>query len=81
MRPDRPQPLTRDEHAELGRELKQTRVKLSELAALVTEVYGTQNHAAFTFRKILDALDTLSEGMQAQADEDLRGEPVERFYT
>jgi hypothetical protein len=81
MRPDRPQPLTRDEHVELGRELKQTRVKLNELAALVTEVYGPQSHAAFTFRKILDALDRLSEDMQAQVAQDLRGERVEGFYT
>jgi arginine deiminase len=81
MRPERPQPLTREEHLELGRELKQARIKLNELAALVAEVYGPQNHAAFTFQKIIDALDSLSEDMQAQAAEDLRGQAVEGFYT
>ncbi|HEY1221246.1 MAG: hypothetical protein ABSE42_04650 [Bryobacteraceae bacterium] len=81
MRTERPQPLTRDEHLELGRELKQARTKLNELATLVVEVYGPQNHAAFTFQKIIEALDTLSEDMQAQAAEDLRGEPVEGLYT
>ncbi|MGO9228986.1 MAG: hypothetical protein ACLQKA_07230 [Bryobacteraceae bacterium] len=81
MRPQQPQPLTREEHLELGRELKQARVKLRELAALVAEVYGPQNHAAFTFQKIIEALDTLSEDMQVQAAEDLRGQPVEGLYT
>ncbi|MGA3260910.1 MAG: hypothetical protein ABSE35_18665 [Bryobacteraceae bacterium] len=81
MRPERQQPLTREEHLELGRELKQARIKLNELAALVVEVYGPQNHAAFTFQKIVEALDTLSEDMQVQAAEDLRGQPVEAFYT
>ncbi len=80
MRPEQPQPLTREEHLELGRELKQARVKLSELASLVVEVYGPQNHAAFTFQKIVEALDTLSEDMQVQAAEDLRGQPVEGLY-
>jgi hypothetical protein len=81
MRQERPQPLTREEHLELGRELKQARIKLNELATLVTEVYGPQNQAAFTFQKIIEALDSLGEDMQAQAAEDLRGEPVEGFYT
>jgi len=81
MRPEQPQPLTREEHLELGRELKQARVKLSELASLVVEVYGPQNHAAFTFQKIVEALDTLSQDMQVQAGEDLRGQPVDGLYT
>ena len=81
MRPERPQPLTRDEHLELGRELKQARVKLNELATLVVEVYGPQNQAAFTFHKIIEALDSLSEDMQTQAAEDLRGQAVEGIYT
>jgi hypothetical protein len=81
MRPESSQPLTRDEHLELGRELKRARIKLDELAALVTEVYGPQNHAAFTFQKIIEALDTLCEDMQVQAAEDLRGQRVEGMYT
>ena len=81
MRPERPQPLTRDEHMELGRELRQARIKLNELAALVVEVYGPQNQSAFTFQKIIEALDSLSEDMQAQASDDLRGQPVDGIYT
>ena len=79
MRPQLPQPLTREEHVELGRELKQARTKLSELAALMAEVYGPQNRAAFLFRKIVDSLDALSTEMQAQAAEDL-GESADGFY-
>ncbi|MGA2039089.1 MAG: hypothetical protein ABSH42_07420 [Bryobacteraceae bacterium] len=81
MRPETPKPLTREEHMEMGRELKQARTKLTELAALVAEVYGPHNHATFMFQKIVEDLDTLSGDMQAQAAEDLRGQPVEGFYT
>jgi hypothetical protein len=80
MRPERPQPLTREEHIELGRELKHARTRLRELAALVVDVYGPQNHAAFTFQKIIESLDTLTEDMQVQAAEDLRGHSVDGLY-
>jgi len=81
MRPQTPQPLTRDEHLELGRELKKARIKLQELAALVVDVYGPQHQAVVTFQQIVGALDTLSAEMQAQAADDLRGQRVEGFYT
>jgi hypothetical protein len=80
MRPGQSQPLTREEHLELGRELKLARTKLGELAALVVDVYGPQNHAAFTFQKIIESLDTLTEDMQVQAAEDLRGQSVDGLY-
>jgi len=81
MRPDTPQPLTRDEHLELGRELKRARVKLHELASLVVDVYGAQNQATLTFQKLIATLDTLTEDLQAQAAEDLHGQRVSGFYT
>jgi hypothetical protein len=81
MRPPQPQPLTREEHLELGRELRQARTKLRELATLVVEVYGPQNHAALDFWRITEALDALSVDMQAQAAEDLRGQSVDGIYT
>jgi hypothetical protein len=81
MRPELPPPLTREEHIELGRELTQARTKLRELATLVEQVYGPQNHAAFTFQKIIEALETLTEDMRVQAAEDLRGQPVDGIYT
>jgi len=81
MRPEQLQPLTREEHIELGRELKKTRVRLDELAVLVAEVYGAQNHAVLAFEKIVEALEELSKRMQAQAAEDLRPNRAEPFYT
>ena len=81
MRPDTPQPLTRDEHLELGRELKKTRVRLLELASLVTNVYGEQSQTASTFQKLIQTLDTLTVDLQAQASEDLHGQRVAGFYT
>ncbi len=80
MRTERPQHLTREEHLELGRELKMTRVRLKELAALVADVYGPQSQAAVTFQKIVEALETLSGDLQAQAAEDLREQQAEEFY-
>ena len=81
MRPSQSQPFTREEHLELARELRQARIKLRELASLVVEVYGPQNHASLAFWKITEALDALSEIMQAQAAEDLRGQSVDGIYT
>jgi len=81
MRPEQPQPLTREEHREMGLELKQARVRMRELATVVEEVYGQQSQAAYAFQRVLEAMETLSQEMQAQAAEDLRGQRVDGLYT
>jgi hypothetical protein len=80
MRPQTPLPLTLEEHDELGRELRQTRLRMRELCALVTGVYGPQNRAAFSFQKATEVLDHLCNDLQAQAAEDLPGQTVDHLY-
>ncbi len=81
MRPESLNPLTLEEHRELGAELRGTRLRLRELCALVVSVYGPQNRAAFDFVKTAESMDRLCQDMQAQAALDCPGHPTEGFYT
>jgi hypothetical protein len=81
MRPAESIPLTVQEHRELGAELRTARARIHELGALVTEVYGTNNQAAFSFSKAADALDRLCVDLQAQAARDWPGLHTEGFYS
>ncbi|HUK17464.1 MAG TPA: hypothetical protein VLW65_13660 [Bryobacteraceae bacterium] len=80
MRPQTPVPLTFEEHAQLGRELRPTRLRMHELSAVVVEIYGPQNRAAFTFQKIAEALDRLCADLETQAAADLPGQSVDGLY-
>ena len=73
-------PLTLDEHRELGREMRETALRLQELCALVVGVYGPHNRAAFNFQKATEALDQLRQDLQTQASLDLPGVPVDDIY-
>jgi hypothetical protein len=81
MRPETSFPLTLEEHRELGREIKRASARLRELEALVQDVYGPQNQAAFTFQRLTACMDRLVADLQAQAAEDLAGSNVEGLYT
>jgi hypothetical protein len=73
-------PLTLDEHRELGREVRATRARLRQLCGLVMSVYGPANTAAFAFQRAADAMDRLCGDLQAQASADHPGHPVDGFY-
>lgn len=81
MRPSESAPLTLEEHRELGCELRRTRVRIHELCAVVTDVYGPNTRAAFSFAKAAEALDRLCLDLQAQATRDLPGYGAETFYS
>ena len=81
MRPESPNPLTLEEHRQLGAELRGTRARLHELSRLVMSVYGPQSRAAFDFVKTAESMDRLCEDLQAQAAHDWPGYPTEGFYT
>jgi hypothetical protein len=81
MRPAESIPLTLEEHRELGAELRRSRARIQELCALVTEVYGANNQAAFSFSKAAEALERLCVDMQAQAVRDLPGFRADGFYS
>jgi hypothetical protein len=80
MRSENSDPLTLDEHRELGVELRGTRSRLHQLCTLVMSVYGPQNQVAFDFRKAAESMDRLCQDLQAQAAHDWPGHSTEGFY-
>lgn len=80
MRPQTPVPLSLDEHTELGRELRQTRLRLHEFCSVIIDVYGAHNRAAFTFQKVIESIERLAGDMEAQAAADHPGTKVADLY-
>jgi hypothetical protein len=80
MRPDSTTPLTLEEHRELSREIRAARARLRELCNVVADVYGPNNRAAFSFLKITDAMERLSQDLQAQVAQEYPGYNVDDFY-
>ena len=73
-------PLSLDEHRELGREMKATAKRLRILCALVVDVYGPANRAAFSFVKAMEAMERLEQDLATQAMHDLPGYPSNDIY-
>jgi hypothetical protein len=80
MRPETSIPLTLEEHRELSREVRAARARLRELCNVVVGVYGPNNRAAFSFLKITDAMERLSQDLQAQVAQDYPGSSVDNLY-
>jgi len=80
MRPRVQNPLTLEEHRELGREVRAACARLHELCNLVVAVYGPNTQAAFTFLKVAEHMDRLCKDLQAQAELDCPGFPIDGFY-
>lgn len=80
MRRDSPNPLSLEEHRQLGKELRVTNARLRQLSALVLSLYGPNNGAAFTFQKVAEAMDHLCNELENQASHDLAGYHAETFY-
>lgn len=73
IRPDKVSPLTAEEHADLGSEIKLVAARLRELERLVASIYGPANQAAFSFVKLVDCLDRLQDDLEAQSALDVPG--------
>ena len=73
-------PLTLEEHRELGRELSAMNARMRELCHLVVQVYGPHNRASFTFLKTAEGMERLCQDMQTQVTLDHPGFSVEKFY-
>ena len=73
-------PLTLDEHRELGRELSAINARMRELCNLVVTVYGPHNRASFTFLKTAESMERLCQEMQTQVTLDHPGYSVEKVY-
>ena len=80
MRPETSTPLTLEEHRELSREVRAARARLRELCNVVVGVYGPNNRAAFSFLKITDAMERLSQDLQAQVAQDYPGSSLDDLY-
>jgi len=73
-------PLTLEEHLELSREMRVARARLRELCDMVAGVYGPRNHAAFSFLKVADGMDSLCQDLQAQVSQDYPDQDVDDLY-
>lgn len=80
MRPETSNPLTLDEHRQLGQELRATNVRLRQLCDLVVNVYGPNNRAAFSLQKLAEAMERACKDMEAQAARDMPAHSAENFY-
>jgi hypothetical protein len=80
MSPKSSLPFTLGEHRELGQEIKAAAARMSELGRLVHEVYGGNSEAAYSFLKVLKALDALQSDLETQAAFDLPGYIVDGIY-
>jgi hypothetical protein len=80
MTPQTPNPLTLEEHRELGREMSATNARLRELCRLVASIYGPQNHAAFSALRATAAMERLCQDLQTQVTLDYPGFATEKFY-
>lgn len=78
--PTVPNPLTYDEHQELGREILNTKARLVQLGSMAATVYGVQSRTAFHFQKLTEAMDKLCDELQAQAEQDCPGLDAPAFY-
>ena len=54
---------------------------MRQLCELVVSVYGPNNRAAFTFQKMVEAMDRLCADLETQATRDAPGLPGKNLYT
>jgi hypothetical protein len=73
-------PLTLEEHRELGKELSAINSRMRELCNLVVIVYGPQNRASFSFLKTAESVERLCQEMQTQVTLDHPGYSVGKIY-
>jgi hypothetical protein len=73
-------PLTFEEHRDLGREIVKARARLLHVSSVVSSVYGANSRTAFTFQKMNEAMDKVVAEMQAQAEMDCPGLNASTFY-
>ena len=80
MRRETTNPLTLQEHKQLGSEIRTTGARLHQLCDFVVSVYGPNNRAAFSFLKVVEAMDRLCVDLEGQANKDCPGFIKEKFY-
>jgi len=73
-------PLTLDEHRELAQELRKTVDRLTELAGMVRDVYGSESRSAAAFGEARAAMERIRAALGDQAAADCPGSGAEQLY-
>ena len=73
-------PLTFEEHRELGQEMQKTRQRLLQLSQMLVQVYGANNRSAFAFEQLNTAVDRLLEELGRQAAADCPDKEADTLY-
>jgi hypothetical protein len=74
------QPLTFEEHRDLGQELHKTRQHLLQLSRMLLDVYGANNRCMFAFEQLDAAMERLTEELARQAAADCPSQDAENPY-
>jgi hypothetical protein len=74
------EPLSFEEHRDLGDELQKTRQRLLQLSRVVLDAYGANNRCAFAFEKLNEAMERLDEELARQAVADWPGKDADGLY-
>jgi hypothetical protein len=74
------EPLSLEEHRDLGHELQKTRQDLRQLSRMLLDVYGPNNRCTFAFEQLDAAMERLTEELARQAAADCPGQEAENLY-
>jgi len=74
------EPLTFEEHRDLGQELLKTQKHLLQLSRMVAAVYGPNNRSVFAFEHLNAAMERLRVELGRQSDADCPGKNAESLY-
>ena len=74
------EPLTYEEHHELGQEIRKARQRMARLSSMLSEVYGANNRCSFAFEKLNEAMDQLLDELGRQATADCPGTGADALY-
>ena len=73
-------PLSYDEHRQLGLEMQKTRSRLLELAKVLQEVYGRTNRSTIAFQRLNEAMERVCTELGDQAIADCPGQAADQLY-
>lgn len=74
------EPLTFEEHRELGQEMQKTQQRLTQLSRMVLDVYGSNNRCSFAFEKLNEAMEQVMEELEKQAIADCPAQDARALY-
>jgi hypothetical protein len=73
-------PLSLEEHRDLGQEMQKTRQHLRQISRMVLDVYGDNNRSVFAFEQLNLDMDRLIEELIKQALADCPGKQADTLY-